>query len=247
MREFRWQITLGVSLVAASILFYFFHYLIFHDPHHIFIYLVGDVAFVPIEVLMVTLILHRLLSVREKRIMLNKLNMVIGAFFNEIGTELLQLLMGFSLQAKELAGRFEGLGGWKRSDFDDAIQALKRQAYRIDSRKEGLEHMKEFLQTKRTFLLRLLENPNLLEHESFTELLWAVSHLMDELHHRKSLTGLPEPDLDHLAIDMERAGRQLVVEWVAYLRHLKTDYPYLFSLAVRTNPFDPKAQVEIGE
>ena len=27
--------------------------------------------------------------------------------------------------------------------------------------------------------------------------------------------------------------------------HLKNDYPYLFSLAVRTNPFDPNASVEV--
>jgi len=30
-------------------------------------------------------------------------------------------------------------------------------------------------------LLGLLGNPNLLEHDSFTDLLWAVFHLMEEL------------------------------------------------------------------
>jgi hypothetical protein len=29
------------------------------------------------------------------------------------------------------------------------------------------------------------------------------------------------------------------------MEHLKNDYPYLFSLAVRTNPFDPNASVEV--
>jgi hypothetical protein len=29
------------------------------------------------------------------------------------------------------------------------------------------------------------------------------------------------------------------------MQHLKNNYPYLFSLAVRTNPFDPQATVEI--
>jgi hypothetical protein len=29
------------------------------------------------------------------------------------------------------------------------------------------------------------------------------------------------------------------------MRHLKTDYPYLFSLAVRQNPFDPEASVTV--
>jgi len=29
------------------------------------------------------------------------------------------------------------------------------------------------------------------------------------------------------------------------MKHLKTNYPYLFSLAVRTNPFDTNASVEV--
>ena len=62
MKRGRWQLYLGLSLVVLSILLYLGHYALFRDAHHIFIYLVGDVAFVPIEVLMVTLIIHRLLS-----------------------------------------------------------------------------------------------------------------------------------------------------------------------------------------
>ena len=54
MKRLNWQILLGLSLIALSALFYLVHYAIFRDAHHIFIYMVGDIAFVPIEVLMVT-------------------------------------------------------------------------------------------------------------------------------------------------------------------------------------------------
>jgi len=37
----------------------------------------------------------------------------------------------------------------------------------------------------------------------------------------------------------------LVREWLTHMEHLKHDYPYLFSLAVRTNPFDPNASIEV--
>ena len=40
-------------------------------------------------------------------------------------------------------------------------------------------------------------------------------------------------------------GVLLVREWLSYMEHLKSDYPYLFSLAVRTNPFDPNASVQV--
>lgn len=58
-----WLVLAGSSLIVLSPFLYFLHYLIFRDPHHIAVYLLGDLAFLPLEVLMVTLILHRLLTV----------------------------------------------------------------------------------------------------------------------------------------------------------------------------------------
>ena len=89
--------------------------------------------------------------------------------------------------------------------------------------------------------MSLLGNPNLLEHDKFTDLLWSVFHLTDELVYREDFAGLPAADLQHLAQDLRRAFHLLVLEWLAYMQHLKHDYPYLFSLAIRTNPFDAEA------
>jgi len=86
-----WEVRLGLLLVVASVVLYFSHYRVFRDSHHIFIYLLGDVAFVPIEVLLVTLIIHRLLAEREKRAIFEKLNMVIGTFFSQVGSALLRI------------------------------------------------------------------------------------------------------------------------------------------------------------
>ena len=109
----------------------------------------------------------------------------------------------------------------------------------------NLSQLQKFIVDKRAFLLRLLENPNLLEHQSFTELLWAVFHLAEELSHRKDVTNLPDRDYEHLGGDIKRAYQLLIREWLAHMEHLKNDYPYLFSLAMRTNPFDPEASVQL--
>ena len=77
-------------LILLSTLLYCLHFQIFGDAHHIFIYMLGDVAFVPIEVLLVTVIIHQLLAAREKQSLLKKMNMVIGTFFSEVGTDLLK-------------------------------------------------------------------------------------------------------------------------------------------------------------
>lgn len=80
---------------------------------------------------------------------------------------------------------------------------------------------------------------------AFTELLWAVFHLTEELSMRKDFTQVVNADGIHIAGDIKRASVILIAEWLAYMRHLKNEYPYLFSLAVRTNPFDPHATVAI--
>jgi len=101
--------------------------------------------------------------------------------------------------------------------------------------------LKAYLSDKLDFLLRLLENPNVLEHETFTSLLMAVFHLSEEIVARRNVSSLPEADLKHLAGDVNRVYGQLVDEWLRYMRYLRRNYPYLFSLAVRTNPFDESA------
>ncbi len=242
---YRQKILLGVILLLLSVFFYVLHYAIFRDIHHILIYLVGDIAFVFIEVLLVTLIIHQVLSEREKRSMLKKLNMVIGAFFSEAGTELLKLFITFDPAAKQLTEQLRVNDSWTEEKFDQVEDSLRKHNYEVDSRKGDLEELRNFAKEKRLFLLALLENPNLLEHESFTELLWAIFHLTEELCHRPGVRGLPETDYKHLSGDITRSYRLIVREWLGYMEHLKNNYPYLFSLAVRTNPFNPDANVVV--
>jgi voltage-gated potassium channel len=47
-----------------------------------------------------------------------------------------------------------------------------------------------------------LKNPNLFEHEKFTELLQAVFHLHEELTARDHFDALPDSDYQNLVIDI---------------------------------------------
>jgi hypothetical protein len=247
MKEIKWQIKWAIGLIVASALVYTIHYFIFRDAHHIFIYLIGDIAFVFIEVLMVTIVIHELLTMRDKKAMLEKMNMVVGTFFVEMGRTLLDHLNDFDKNFDEVKENFIDIGTWSKKDFIDKLEIVKRIHYELDIEKADLEILKKFLLEKREFMLRLLENPNLLEHDSFTDLLWAVTHLTEELSLRKDLKKCTGPDLNHLQGDMKRAYVILIYEWIEYMGHLKNKYPYLFSLAVRMNPFNPNASPEIKE
>ena len=228
---------LAIGCVALSGLLYFVHYLIFRDVHHIFIYLLGDLAFLPIEVLLVVIIIERVLARREMRAKLEKLNMVVGAFFSELGNNLLRDLLKHFDNRSEISSHLNVAASWTKKDFQKAVAFADHLKVDVDCRNIDLDGLKAFLAQKREFLLTLLENPSLLEHDRFTDLLWAVTHLDEELEARPSLTGLPDKDLEHLAGDIRRMYDHLASEWLDYVQHLKSKYPFLFSLVLRTHPF----------
>ncbi|KKN60955.1 hypothetical protein LCGC14_0526970 [marine sediment metagenome] len=241
MSRSNWQIFLGIILLVLSTVGYIIHYLIFRDAHHIFIFLVGDIAFVFIEVLMVTLVIHNVLETREKKALLSKLNMVIGAFFSEVGTKLLVYFNKFDIDCKKITSHLIFDESWSAKDFDKAVKDLRGHHHAVKIEKHDLAELSDFLIEKRGFMLRLLENPNLLEHASFTDLLWAVFHLTEEMAVREDVTQMTDADFQHIVGDINRAFAVLITEWLDYMKHLKVNYPYLFSLAARTNPFNPNA------
>ena len=82
-------------MLVLSVIFYVAHFLIFRDSHHIFMFLLSDIAFVFIEVFLVTIIIHQVLHEWEKQSHLKKINMVIEIFFSEIGRRLLIYLSNY--------------------------------------------------------------------------------------------------------------------------------------------------------
>lgn len=237
-----WMLSISLILIIASALTYTIHYFIFRDLHHIFIYMLGDFGFLFLDVLLVILFIERLLSRRDKRSIMNKLNMVIGTFFSEVGLEMLKKFSNFVINSQNLERQLELSPDWEKKDFKKAMAAVQNFPYEIKIDKSSLFEIREFLLSKRSFLMRLLENPNLLEHERFTDLLWAVFHLTEELVFRgELLEDLPDTDYEHLNIDLRRAYSQLTIEWISYTAHLKESYPFLYSLVARVNPMNPQA------
>ena len=236
-KRYSYFIILAVIFLALSAIGYFVHYLVFRDTHHIFIYMVGDLAFLPLEVFLVVLVIERILSRREKQAMLQKLNMVVGAFYSEVGNYLLTDLLTYFDNREEICRQLNLRGNWTKKDFRNAADFAYTLKIDVDCKNIDLDKLKAYLTGKRTFLLTMLGNPNLLEHDRFTDLLWAVTHVDEELAARPSLHNLPEKDMEHIADDIRRLYDHLASEWIDYVEHLKSNYPYLFSLVARTHPF----------
>ena len=236
-KEFRFLLIVGVALMAISAIAYVGNILVFDSPRDTAYYLWIDLAFVPLEVLIVGVIVDQLIARRAKGAIAQKLNMVIGAFFGELGTPLLARLLPAMRDAGDIREQLHLKASWKKDDFSRAFQFARAFSGEVDLAHVDLDDLRAYMLEKRDFILRLLENPNLIEHDRFTDLLWAVMHVVDELEARPVLTALANTDEAHLQLDVRRAYCALMAEWILYVEHLKANYPYLFSLVVRMHPF----------
>ncbi|HEY3396196.1 MAG TPA: hypothetical protein VGM19_00930 [Armatimonadota bacterium] len=204
-----------------------------------------DVGFLALQVLLLTFIVERLLRERERHNRQQKMNMVIGTFFSAVGRPLLKLMGEMVVGGEAFFDRLRVDPDWTEAQLREAAKYVHGAEPQLEARAEQLAPLRDFLVEQREFLVRLLENPTLLEHEQFTDLLWAVSHLDEELAAREDLEHLGAADRQHLAGDALRAYSRLVSQWLAYMIHLRKRYPYLFSFAARTNPLRPGARAEI--
>jgi len=246
----RWQVELAALLVLMTLAFYWARWVLFPGTalhNEMLRFLMGDIAFLFLQVLLVTVFIDRVAQQREREEMRQKLNMVVGAFFSQVGTRLLGRLATADGDLGQIRDDLVPRSGWTATQYSAATRAFTNHHPRIDLSGCDLRELKALLLAEKSYLLGLLGNQSLLEHEQFTDLLWAITHLAEELEARPDLDHLPAADGAHLAGDVRRAYALLGEQWLSYLLHLQTHYPYLFSLAARTNPLDPSAQVTVKE
>lgn len=243
MKNLKNNLLLALIIAISSIGIYLIQILIFSRAQDTFFYILQDLAFIPIQVIIVTLVFNKLLNSRENQQKIKKINVIITTFFIEAGSEMIEQMSAFDANFNSFRQTIT------MKDLSGSITLLKKRVreydWAVDAGSADLSKLKRFLIDKKLFLLTMLENNNLMEHDSFTDMLWAIFHITDELQCRENLEDLPETDVDHLSIDILRAYKLLILEWLDYIGYLNNDYPYLFSLAVRKNPFIGSKDVRI--
>jgi len=224
-------------LVAASVLVYSVNYLIFHDLHHIFLFLLSDLAFSFLEVIVVGLIIERVLSSREKRNMLYKLNMISGVFFSKVGTKLLGLLLEMFKNREGICPCLSIGEDWTHSNFTNARNLLSKIDIKPDYRPADLQNLKDFLNQHDSFLLEIITDPVVLEHEEGVEVLWAVSHLSDELNTIKIGDKDSQTTEEIVIEEAKRLYHMLSIEWLNYMEFIQHKYPLYYKTLLHTNQF----------
>lgn len=124
MKTISWEIRLGISLVILSSLIYTLKYFILGDPVNTYMYIFNAAGFLPLNVLFVTIVINKLLSIRAQRERLEKVNMVIGMFYSEIGTEMLACLSHNDPGVSKIKDHLLVSDRWSEKDFN-AILKIK--------------------------------------------------------------------------------------------------------------------------
>ncbi|WP_405305245.1 hypothetical protein [Methanobrevibacter sp.] len=246
----KWKIKFSILMVILIIVIYGSNYLVLGDPEHIISYIWTHLGFIPVDILVVAFILDEIIERKEKEAMLEKLDMLMSTFFSEVGNELISQLSTAN-KYKANTENLKSIKNWDDKDYKNKLDELKNTTIdfqadiALENREEFLENLRGLLASKREFIINLINNPNLLEKEEFTELINSILHLDEELEHRKDLSLVTDADFAHLNGDMHRVYNKLVHEWVYYLRYLNKHYPYMIALIIRTNPFDDDAEVYV--
>ena len=133
------------ALFAISMALYSIDFSIFGNLREISASFLGNLAFLPVYIIVVTLLFERVLRDRERQSVMRKLNMVIGVFFSEFGNRLLKELSEHVVGREELKNRLSMTGSWKKQDFDAALDYLRHSNQKISIDSDALPCLKQFM------------------------------------------------------------------------------------------------------
>lgn len=228
MKNKKYYIVVSLVLVGLSTIMFLIHYLVFGQAVNTAYYSLMNLCFIPVNSLVVTLILERLIDYKAKQERMEKLSMLIGLFFTEVGYKLMRLIIKADKGGKNSITSFNNL--------DEVKNQVEKHNYTIDMKDIDLDEIKDVLLENSNLLVNLISNENITEHEIFTDLLMSVIHLRDEIIFYKNDKN-NQLDISHLEKDILRVYKNIAMQWVDYLKYLNKSYPFLYNNAIRLNPF----------
>ncbi len=237
----RWEVKISILLLITSLFFYVVNYLTFHDTSFIEKYILAQLGFLPISVLLVSIVLNSLMVRRSKKERKQKLNIVVGSFFGEIGKDLLRYLSKYDPEAQELAKDMLNLENKSTNELEALEEKIKDRVFKINMEKINLYELRKFLMENKEFVISLLDNPVIIEHETFTDLLWNVLHVSEELKRIINFDTISVEEYEDIKGDLEKLYALLSYEWLKYISYLHEAYPHIFQYEAKTAPFIPHA------
>lgn len=232
--------SLIIGLLIFSACTYVLHYVIFRDFHHISIFFLHDVAFLPLEVLLVSVFLDRIVERTHENENRLKISMIESVFFSESGGDMLRYFISCDVESGILCPQLNVTPQWTKSEFLAAKAFLRSYDFTVETEKIDFFSLHYHLNKNRELYLKMIENPALTEHSEFTHLIMGLYHLWEELDYHTDLYALPEPQHQRLMGIVNGLYRLLVDEWLDNAYYLIKIKSPRIEHVIRTNPFFDK-------
>ncbi|MGL6107088.1 hypothetical protein [Romboutsia sp.] len=228
MKKVKHYFVISLILISLSGIMFLTHYIVFGQGVNTAYYSLMNLCFIPINSLVVTIILESLIDYKAKQERIEKLNMLVGIFFTEVGSKLMRLII---IADKDAQNSIIGF-----NDLNKIKNGLLTYEYKIVFEKIDIESIKVLLVSNSNLFINLVSNESIHQHEIFTDLLMSVIHLRDEILFLEN-DKFEELDIGHLEQDIIRVYKNITVQWIDYLEYLSNNYPFLYNNAIRLNPF----------
>lgn len=233
-----------LALSTLSVMLYLVHFIFFKELAATIATIITSLAFAPIQIIFDSLVIDKIMEIRENAKKAKKINMVIGSFYNVIGNDILAMLVKSDPDNPSIKLIAKVSKKCCEDDFFKLKNDLMEYDFKIDINQLNLDELKEILEMNNSFLIDLMISSVIDEDEEFSRMVMAIVHLRDEFATRSNNSALKEYEKLHIKSDVEKAYRLLSYQWVDYMKYLKEFYMQLFVKALIQSPFDDRSNWE---
>lgn len=232
------QIKSYIPLIAIIIVFYIVYYLMFDNATEVLTSMIDNIVSVPFSVLITGILFNYILNRKDREREAEKVNMLVGVFYSEIGNSLLDIMVNSDECIDEIRDKALITPDWKEEDYIKLVDDFEKFDYCINLDKIDFDKLKLILDEATPMIIDLLSGNVLQNKEEFTEIIVAVFHLRCEIDDRYGEDELAEYEKEHLEKDIDIVYKLLAQRWVEYMAHIQNVHPQLFVKALIKSPFD---------
>ncbi|ODU54375.1 MAG: hypothetical protein ABT01_08670 [Clostridium sp. SCN 57-10] len=225
------------AMLLATAAMYGLHYLIFRDAHHIGIFFVSDIAFLPLEVVLVSLVLERMVERTHENDNQGKICILQSIFFRDCGADMIRYFLTCDNYRKRLIPAMSVREEWQAPEYESARKFLRSYSFALDAEKLDFFAVHYHLNKHHAFFLQLLESPSLTDRDEFTDLLLTLYHFWEELSEQYDLRTLPPEKIALFSEYAQDSYRLLSSEWLDNMQKIKKSSARRTLSPLRETPF----------
>lgn len=242
-KRFKETTLIAIVLVIVSLILFYIQSRLFNDSSYIVSLIFANIAFIPLNTFFTAFIIENLIEKRNTYHKMEKLIMIKGVFFSEFGSELLEKLIKYDSDSNYISLEAHVNKNWGTKEFKEFNRVIDSHKFESNINRIQLLEISELINKNKDFLLSIITNPVLMEHEIFSDMTVALFHLKEELQDIYINTNYLCCDDAHLRDDIKNLYRLMTKNWAAYMKHLKDAYPALFVKAMIHNPFNTNISI----